>query len=394
MNQDLEAFKQETTFAHAILWENTTDRMSQSPPPPLRIAVYISAHGYGHLARTQNFLALACRTGKYEFHIRTSSTLHISSLDYPLHPNVVQTNAYQIDAKNSLYALDTFDSSIPQAKELDFLKYRKIQAIISDTVSLPCLLARSLGIPAILITNFTFDSIFQALLDSAPDAGNKARLQQKVDEMSGQYALAHTIIRLPGHIPFLFRGPKIVDAPMHSRKAERSRIETFASLGLRTPEDTNVLLHCFGGHALDAPAEVPELPEGWICVSQTIDFPPLFHKIGHDVDMPDLIGACDVVLGKLGWGTCSEVIGNGYKPFIYVPRSAFIEEAGLLSWMQTAHRRIVRLDVKDYENSVWLGAITEAQKMTLKRPELEQDWAGNEDRLVQILEETLRNAMK
>ncbi|PVH85372.1 hypothetical protein DL98DRAFT_583958 [Cadophora sp. DSE1049] len=388
--EEFAPFKQIITSPPPIPCKNTTDRMAQSPSPLLRIAVYISAHGYGHLARTQNFLALVSRTGKYHFHIRTSSTLHTSNLDYLLHPTVRQTNAYQLDVKNSLYALDTFDSSIPQAKELDFLRRHKIQAIISDTPSLPCLFAHSLGIPAILITNITFDSIFQALLDSVPDASNKARLQQKVNEMSAQYALAHTIIRLPGHIPFPFEGPQIVDAPMHSRKAERSRTETFASLGLQYLKDTKVLLHCFGGHALDAPGEIPQLPEGWACISQTIDLPPLFYKISHDVDMPDLIGACDAVLGKLGWGTCSEVIGNGYKPFINVPRSAFIEEVGLLSWMQTAHRRIVRLDVKDYENS----AIEEAQKMALKGPELEEDWAGNEDCLVQTLEDTLQIALK
>ncbi|KAH7350880.1 hypothetical protein BKA65DRAFT_359869, partial [Rhexocercosporidium sp. MPI-PUGE-AT-0058] len=80
--------------------------------------------------------------------------------------------------------------------------------------------------------------------------------------------------------------------------------------------------------------------------------------------MPDIIGASDAVLGKLGWGTCSEVIGNGYKPFICVPRNAFVEEAGLLRWMQTAHRKVVRLEVQKYENSDWLEAIEEAWDMS------------------------------
>lgn len=102
---------------------------------------------------------------------------------------------------------------------------------------------------------------------------------------------------------------------MHFRKAARDRTKTLASLGLQYLNDTKILLHCFGGHALNAPADTPLLPEGWAYISQTIDIPPLFHKVSHDVHMPDLIEACDAVLGKLGWGTCSEVIGNGYKPF-------------------------------------------------------------------------------
>lgn len=109
--------------------------------------------------------------------------------------------------------------------------------------------------------------------------------------------------------------------------------------------------------------------------------------------MPDIIGACDVVLGKLGWGTCSEVIGNGYKPFVYVPRSAFIEEAGLLSWMESAHRRIVRLEVDDYESMDWRGAIEEAEKVVTSSSVLAKDWAMNDIEVVRIFGDALENAL-
>lgn len=181
---------------------------------------------------------------------------------------------------------------------------------------------------------------------------------------------------------------------MHFRAAKLSRAETFASLGLSSLSGKKVLLHCFGGHALSAPSSLPTLPDGWACISQTIAQPPLFHRILQDVYMPDLIAACDVVLGKLGWGTCSEVIGNGYTPFIYVPRSAFVEEAGLLRWMQSAHRRIVRLEVERYEDSDWVGAIEEAQAMKERKGEFqEEDWAKNEAELVKIFGETIESAL-
>lgn len=360
---------------------------------PLQVAVYISGHGYGHLTRTLNLLSLFSHTRKYIFHIRTSSPLYTTPLMYALHPSVIQTNAYQLDGEQSLRSLQNFDSSVPQTEETQFLKQHNVQAIISDALSLPCLLAHSLKIPSILVTNFTFDSIFQALLDNAPEYTDRIALQLKVDEMSQEYALAHTVIRLPGYIPFLFDGPQIIDAPMHFRKAMRNRKETFAGLGLQFLEEKKVLLHCFGGHALDVPSEIPKLPEGWVCLSQTINCPPLFYKITHDVYMPDVIGACDAVLGKLGWGTCSEVIGNGYKPFIYVPRSAFIEEAGLLSWMHDAHRRIVRLEVEKYESTDWQGAIEEAEKMHVQNSEFKVDWGKNDADLVRTLVDTLERAL-
>jgi hypothetical protein len=362
-------------------------------PPRLQIAVYISGHGYGHFTRTLNFLSLFSHIGSYTFHIRTSSPLYAEHLTYALHPNVIQTNAYQLDWQKSLHSLQTFDPSLPQIEETNFLKQHGIQAIISDASSLPCLLAYSLSIPSILITNFTFDSIFQALLEDAPQHTDKAALQLKVDEMSRQYALAHTVIRLPGYIPFLFDGPKIVDAPIHFRKATLNRNETLTGLGLQCLIEKKILLHCFGGHDLDAPSEIPQLPKGWVCISQTVHCPPFFHKISRDVYMPDVIGACDAVLGKLGWGTCSEVIGNGYKPFIYVPRSAFIEEAGLLTWMQNVHKRIVRLEVEKYESSNWKGAIEETQNMLQQSSEFNVDWKKNDADLVRILEDTLQSAL-
>ncbi|KFY73297.1 hypothetical protein V499_06590 [Pseudogymnoascus sp. VKM F-103] len=361
--------------------------------PPLQIAVYIAAHGFGHFTRTLNLLSLLSHSKKYNFHIRTSSSLHTEPLAYALHPSIVQTNPYQLDAEQSLHSLANFDPSLPLAEETKFLKEHNIQAIIADAHSLPCLLAQTVGISSILITNFTFDSIFQAILDSDPTCTNKAALQLKIDEMTHQYALAHSVIRLPGHISFPFSGPQIIDAPMHSRKALQTRSETLAGLGLQCLESKKILLNCFGGHNSDSLSGVPKLPEGWACISQTIHSPPLFYKISHNVYMPDLIGACDVVLGKLGWGTCSEVIGNGYKPFIYVPRSAFIEEAGLLRWMESAHRRIVRLEVDEYESMDWRGAIGEAEKVVTSSSVSAKNWEKDDAELVRIFVDALEGAL-
>lgn len=360
---------------------------------PLQIAVYIAAHGFGHFTRTLNLISLLSQSGKYNFHIRTSSTLYTEKLPYALHPSIVQTNPYQLDAEQSLHSLANFDPSLPQTEETNFLKQNNIQAVIVDAHSLPCLLAHALGIPSILVTNFTFDSIFQALLHSAPTCPNRVELQFKVNEMTQQYALAHAVIRLPGHIPFLFSGPQIIDAPMHFRKARQTRSETLAGLGLQCLEGKKILINCFGGHNLDSLSGVPKLPEGWACISQTIHSPPLFYKISHDVYMPDIIEACDVVLGKLGWGTCSEVIGNGYKPFIYVPRSAFIEEAGLHRWMESAHRRIVRLEVDAYESMDWREAIEEAERVGISSSVDEKYWAKNDADLVQIFTDTIESAL-
>lgn len=69
------------------------------------IAVYISAHGYGHFTRTQNFLSLFGKFDNYIFHIRTSSPLYPEYLFYDLHPSVIQTTPYDLDVDASLASL-------------------------------------------------------------------------------------------------------------------------------------------------------------------------------------------------------------------------------------------------------------------------------------------------
>jgi len=53
-----------------------------------------------------------------------------------------------------------------------------------------------------------------------------------------------------------------------------------------------------------------------------------------DCHVPDLMLCASVVIGKLGYGTISESISCN-TPFVYVPRSAFIEEFGLKRLVET-----------------------------------------------------------
>lgn len=70
------------------------------------------------------------------------------------------------------------------------------------------------------------------------------------------------------------------------------------------------------------------LPPGWIAIvtglagSAKEDLPPRFYapvldrEAGQDIYVPDLTAAVDIVLGKLGYGTCSETVSTR-TPFIY-----------------------------------------------------------------------------
>ena len=65
------------------------------------------------------------------------------------------------------------------------------------------------------------------------------------------------------------------------------------------------------------------LPDGWIAIvcglsgkEKDDTLPDGFYAAPRDVYMPDLTAVCDVLLGKLGYGTCSETVST-QTPFLY-----------------------------------------------------------------------------
>jgi hypothetical protein len=87
---------------------------------------------------------------------------------------------------------------------------------------------------------------------------------------------------------------------------------------LPTPEDSNA------GSPTDADPEMCQLlPDGWIAVVCGVaknwgeeDLPDRFFVAPKDVYMPDVTAMGDVLLGKLGYGTCAECV-DSCTPFVY-----------------------------------------------------------------------------
>lgn len=167
------------------------------------------------------------------------------------------------------------------------------------------------------------------------------QLSRAVEE---QYRKANKLFRYPGHISMPAfaneRQHEIVDLPLTFGRATHTRQQVLTKLGVEVPVSSRILLLSFGGQASALLTQTITLPAGWVVLvkqhllpsspaptgpTPLIGYPDPFQRGMTNVD---LIGACDAVLGKLGYGTCSEAIGNGNKPFLYVPRTEFIEEVG------------------------------------------------------------------
>lgn len=145
------------------------------------------------------------------------------------------------------------------------------------------------------------------------------------------------LIRIPGYIsiPAFEECPSnVVDVPLVVRKHKCSRGDVRREFDI--PPDARCVLITFGGFDLPSTTWTADdiLPEGWYgFVAGPFadqDVTGRLRKFDSGFYMPDLINACDVVLGKCGYGTCSEVVAHGV-PLVYVPRTGFAEEHGLIT---------------------------------------------------------------
>ncbi|KAF9101579.1 hypothetical protein BGX27_011407 [Mortierella sp. AM989] len=165
---------------------------------------------------------------------------------------------------------------------------------------------------------------------------------------------------------------KAIDVPLVVRMAINSRETVLRSLGVdeETIATKKMALVSFGGQTLKEGWGNP-LPEGWIGVicglPADYELPQGFYRSPHGVYVPDLTEAADVVVGKLGYGTCSECIGHD-KPLIYVPRPQFVEEHGLIKMMNN-HGTAVEMTSEEFESGLWQRAILEAERQVEEEKE-------------------------
>ena len=122
---------------------------------------------------------------------------------------------------------------------------------------------------------------------------------------------------------------EVRDVPLVVRRARRSREEMRTELGVAP--DEKLLLFNFGGQDASWRLRDDFLPPGWRCVVCTIlplggALPPRFMRPpSQDAYTPDILNACDAMLGKIGYGTTSECLAHGV-PMVFVRRDYFNEE--------------------------------------------------------------------
>ncbi|KAI7900341.1 uncharacterized protein BX663DRAFT_563259 [Cokeromyces recurvatus] len=393
----------------------------------LTFCFYISGHGWGHATRAnQIIIDILNLPAKHKVYVISTASdfifqgvIQVGAMyrHADIDAGVVQPLPYTVDRQQTIKNLKSFlnrRTSIIE-NEVRWLQSVHADCVICDAPFLPCAAANKANIPAVISSNFTFDEVYLGLREG--DMLDN-EIQNMVQQIIADYRYADLLIRLPGAIRIpsfdntsaivptqkrkgITQLPcttisniqsnsfvrQIIDVPLVFRKFRRPREEVLEEM--KIPKEIykshKILLLSFGGQLLGQDGWVGRkhpLPSGWICIvcaaPKSVPMPERFYRAPKDAYVPDLTNACDVLLGKLGYGTCSECIGHR-TPFVYVPRPQFIEELGLLKLMSD-QGSAVELSREDFEAGHWASAIERASHMsgTCKDPQSKLPHNGGE----------------
>jgi hypothetical protein len=300
----------------------------------LRIAYYVSGHGFGHISRSSviweefaikgaEIVVITERAGFFP-----NSPEKIKFRNQKIDIGVRQRSSLDIDIEGTITDLENFSKQKEQisSEEKSFLKEFKPDIILSDSSSLPFPIAHELKIPAYFIGNFTWDFIYENYIK------DNGFFRSIVGELKFEYSLARAGFVLPLHCP-IESIPNLIHVGLVGRKPERSKEEVRKDLGF----DSNRIyfLFSFGAYGLNPDDfNYGNLKSNYqIVVSRLEGFlgEKVFRK--DDIHYPDIVSASDFVITKPGYGIVSECI-YGKTPILYTDRGDFAEYPYLVSQMK------------------------------------------------------------
>ena len=302
---------------------------------------YISGHGFGHTIRQIAIVnALGERLPTIDIIVCTSAPrrlfdhtvrVPITFVERSIDTGVVQIDSVHLDERRTIALASEFYRTLPQRAEAEAgeLRARDARLVISDAPPLACAAAARAGIPSAVVSNFTWDWIYQgydAELTAAPEL---------LPILRNAYSEATEGWRLPLYGGFA-TVPRVRDVPFVARHARAGRSAADVKRELSLPTDKPLVLVSFGGYgvigldlarfdclddvALVMTAPAARLPWGpepahWVAEEEIY---------ARGLTYVDLVAAVDVVATKPGYGIIADCVAN-HTAMLYTSRGRFVE---------------------------------------------------------------------
>jgi hypothetical protein len=337
------------------------------------LAFYVSGHGFGHASRQIQIVnAVGARVPGVELFLRTSAARWL--LDRTITPpfvvdpepcdiGVVQIDSLRLDARETIEQAREFYRTLGERAEAEAakLRARRVAFVISDAPPLACAAAAAAGVPSVVVSNFTWDWIYEEYHEHLSDAPGLIPAVQKA------YRQARAAWRLPMHGGFE-TFDTIVDVPFVARHARHDRSQTRRSLRLPGMERRLALLS-FGGFGVnDLDLRSLDCQAAWDVVVTGSTAPPSLPHGVHFVNeaaiyerglrYEDLVHAVNAVVTKPGYGIISECIAN-QTAIVYTSRGRFPEYDVLVREMPR-YLRSAYIDQESLRAGRWRAALDAA----------------------------------
>ncbi len=382
----------------------------------MRLAVFVSPHGYGHAARTHAVLEELVRL-RPEVEPEIWTTVPDWFFERPGRPafrhrpctcdvGLVQRGPTVEDLAATVAALEVFWSAGVVDRLAAELAESGADAALCDISPLGLAAARRAGLPVALLENFTWDWIYEGYLATEP------RLAPWIDRLATHFAAADLRIRATPACPTRAMGPlketETKDVRLGKDQEQDQNQDQGLQLGKDKDRDEGL------GKAGAAGGEVRG--SGWVTVppisrrpraaaeavrrrlgiaqGRTMvlvslgGIPSSFENLERwrardDVDFvvpgggeaesrrgnlvllphrtpvhhPDLVHAADAVVGKLGYSTVAEAFAAGTR-FAYLRRPAFRESAVLQRFV-VGQLPSLELDPGAFASGAWVDSLDE-----------------------------------
>jgi UDP-N-acetylglucosamine:LPS N-acetylglucosamine transferase len=225
--------------------------------------------------------------------------------------------------------------------------------VICDIAPMGIAVAQAAGITSVLVENFTWDWIYQNYASYDARMGEYINYLQNLFGATDYHIQTEPVCRC--------RNADLTTLPVSRRARTPSKV-TRGKLGI--PDGAKAVLVTMGGmqHRYTFSEQLTNLGDVYFIIpggSQSMQLRENLVLLPHHSDFfhPDLMNACDAVIGKVGYSTVAETYYTGI-PYGYVTRPSFPESDVLAAYIEREMSGFP-ISETEFQEVFWVSQLTE-----------------------------------
>jgi hypothetical protein len=357
------------------------------------IAYFISPHGYGHAARASAVMAAMYDINpsiKFEIFTTIPGWFFQQSLSgsFAYHSlltdiGMVQETPLRENLPETLKKLNNFLPYVCSQIEglsRDINKL-KCQLVLCDISPMGIAVAQKARVPSVLIENFTWDWVYENYLNADFPANQHVDYLRKTFNSVSYHIQTEPVCYYKNAdlttIP-ISRKPGTPSQKVRQRLGIPDRVKAVMITMGGIPEKHTLLNHLTYYRdiyfIIPGGSQTTRLVDNLVLLPHRSDF---FH--------PDLINACNAVIGKLGYSTLAEIYYAGV-PYGYIPRSSF-KESEILEAFVKEQMSGCAISETQYKEGSWISFLPDI----LALPVIKRSDSNGAEEAAQFIYKVLSN---